>query len=81
MIFLKYLLLLGGAGMITAAIALLSHDLFLLARHKQREAAGTAPIAEAPEVRWRAPLALALLAWGPILLALTLIAVRNRVKR
>ena len=75
MIFLKYLLLLGGTGMITAAIALLSRDLYLLARHKQLEAARMAPIPEAPEVRWRAPLALALLAWGPILLALGIVVV------
>ena len=75
MIFLKYLLLLGGAGMIAAAIAMLSRDLYLLTRHHRLEAAGTTPLPEAPEVRWRAPLALALLAWGPILLALGIVVV------
>jgi len=75
MIFLKYLLLFGGAGMIAAAIALLSRDRYLLARHKQLEAAGTAPLPEAPPVRWGAPLAVALLAWGPILLALGIVVV------
>ena len=75
MIFLKYMLLLGGAGMITAAITLLARDLYLLARHKQLEAEGRAPIPEAPEVGWRAPLALALLAWGPLLAALGIVVV------
>jgi regulator of protease activity HflC (stomatin/prohibitin superfamily) len=78
MIFIKYLLLLGGAGMIAAAIAILSHDLYLLNKHKQLLAtagAGPGPIPEAPAVRWRAPLALALLAWGPILLALGIVVV------
>jgi regulator of protease activity HflC (stomatin/prohibitin superfamily) len=75
MIFLKYLLLLGGAGMIVAAIALLARDLYALARHKQLAAAGTAPMPEAPEVGWRGASALALLAWGPILLAMGIVVV------
>jgi regulator of protease activity HflC (stomatin/prohibitin superfamily) len=78
MIFLKYLLLLGGAGMIAAAIAILSHDLYLLTQHQKSLATagtGPGPIPELPEVRWRAPLALALLAWGPILLALGIVVV------
>src|SRR5215469_8540823 len=75
MLFIRYFLWLGGAGMMAAAIAMLSRDLYLLARHKQLEAAGTTPITEVPEVRWRAPLALALLAWGPILLALGIVVV------
>jgi|SRR5579864_5941418 len=75
MIFLKYLLLLGGAGMIAAAIAMVSRDLYLLTKHNRLEAAGTTPLPETPELRWRAPLALALLAWGPILLALGIVVV------
>jgi regulator of protease activity HflC (stomatin/prohibitin superfamily) len=75
MILLKYFLFLGGAGMIAAAMALLSRDLYALAKHKQLAAAGTAPMPEAPEVGWRGPLALALLAWGPILLAMGIVVV------
>src|SRR4029077_3121025 len=76
MILLKYLLLLGGVGMIAAAIAMLSRDVFLLIKHKQSiPAEAAAPLTEAPVVRWRAPLALALLAWGPILLALGIVVV------
>ena len=76
MIFIKYLLLLGGAGMIAAAIAILSHDLYLLTKHKQSfDPAATGPRPEVPEVRWRGPLALALLAWGPILLAFGIVVV------
>ena len=76
MILLKYLLLLGGVGMIAAAIAMLSRDVFLLIRHKQSiPAEGAAPLTEAPVVGWRVPVALALPAWGPILLALGIVVV------
>ena len=76
MILLKYLLMLGGVGMIAAAVAMLSRDVFLLIRHKQSiPADGAAPLTEAPVVRWRVPVALALLAWGPILLALGIVIV------
>lgn len=76
MILLKYLLLLGGAGMIAATIAMLSRDLYQLIKYKQLvpvEGAVVRP--QAPNVRWRGPLALALLAWGPILLALGIVVV------
>ena len=76
MILLKYLLQLGGAGMIAAAIAMLARDVYLLARHKQLvpgESTGT--VAEPPVVRWRVPLALALLGWGPILIAMGIVVV------
>jgi regulator of protease activity HflC (stomatin/prohibitin superfamily) len=76
MIFLKYLLMLGGAGMIAAAIAMLSRDVYLIFKHKQSATTDPAsPAAEPPSLRWRAPLALALLAWGPILLALGFVVV------
>jgi regulator of protease activity HflC (stomatin/prohibitin superfamily) len=75
MIFLKYVLLLSGTGMMAAAIAILSRDLYLLTRHRQASAAG-AGVAEAPPaIDWRSALAFALLAWGPILLSLGLVVV------
>lgn len=76
MIFLRYLLLWGGAAMIAAAIGLLTRDLYLLTKHKQL--LGTLsdkPIPEAPVVHWRAALAFALLAWGPIILAMGIVVV------
>lgn len=76
MILFKYLLLLGGGGMIAAAIGMLSRDLYLLAKHKQSlPAEGAAPVPEPPAVHWRAVLALALLAWGPIILAMGIVVV------
>src|SRR6266496_5938955 len=71
MVLFKYFLLLGGAGMIATAIAMLWRDLYLTSKHKQLAATpGGVPVPPAPAVRWRAALALALLAWGPIILAM-----------
>ena len=68
MIFLRYLLLWGGAGMIAVAIGLLSRDLYQFLKHTQsRSADGASPASPAPAVNWKKPLALALLAWGPII--------------
>jgi hypothetical protein len=68
MVFLRYLLLWGGAGMIAAAVAVLARDFFLFARHKQSLATpGTGPVPDAPTIHWRNAIVLALLAWVPIL--------------
>src|SRR5689334_10581958 len=76
MVLFRYLLLLGGAGMIATAIAVLSRDLYLLSKYRQLAAtSGTAPVLPAPAVQWRAELALALLAWGPIILAMGIVVV------
>ena len=76
MVLFKYLLLLGGAGMIATAIAMLSRDLYLISKNKQLAATpGGAPVRPAPAVQWRAPLALALLAWGPIILAMGIVVI------
>ena len=76
MIFLRYLLLWGGAAMIAAAIGLLARDLYLLTKHKQSlEVLGEKPIPETPVVHWRAALAFALPAWGPIILAMGIVVV------
>jgi len=75
MVLFKYLMLLGGAGMIAAAIALLSRDLYLLSQHKRKQAIPDTPAQPAPTTHWRGALALALLAWGPILLATGIVVV------
>src|SRR3954447_15504524 len=75
MLFLKYLLLWGGIGMIVAAIAILVRDLYFEMKYHQSLAAGTTPANARPEIHWRNSLALALLAWGPILLALSIVVV------
>src|SRR5579864_5919220 len=75
MLFLKYLLLCGGIGMIVAAIAILTRDLYFEMKYRQSLAAGAAPMNARPEIHWRNSVALALLAWGPILLALSIVVV------
>jgi regulator of protease activity HflC (stomatin/prohibitin superfamily) len=77
MIFLRYLLLWGGAGMIAAAIGILAHDLYLVAKHKQQVATAepAQPSPPAPFIHWRSAIALVLLAWGPIILALGIVVV------
>lgn len=76
MLFLKYILMWGGVGMIVAAITILAHDLYLEVNYKQAIAAGgPGPFPAEPTIRWRVGAALGLLAWGPILLALGIVVV------
>ena len=75
MLFLKYLLLWGGIGMIVAAVAILARDFYFEMKYRQSLAAGTTPANIRSEIHWRNSLALALLAWGPILLALSIVVV------
>ena len=75
MVLFKYVLLLGGTGMIGAAVAVLSLDLYRISQHRQLTATPGASIPPAQEAHWRAVLALALLAWGPIILAMGIVIV------
>ncbi len=68
MLCLNYLLLWAGLGMILIASAMLGYDLYLNQQCKNA-LAGTAHPARSA-VRWRAGLALALLAWAPMVVAL-----------
>jgi regulator of protease activity HflC (stomatin/prohibitin superfamily) len=75
MLFLKYLLTWGGIGMIVAAASMLAYDLYHNLQYRQAMALGISPLPPVHYVRWRGALGLALLAWGPILLALGIIIV------
>src|SRR5207248_546421 len=75
MLSLKYLLLWGGIGMIAAAIGILARDFYFELKYRQSLAADTTPAVPRPELHWRASVALAMLAWGPILLALSIVVV------
>jgi regulator of protease activity HflC (stomatin/prohibitin superfamily) len=76
MLFLKYLLLSAGTGMIVIAMSVLAHDLYLEISYKQAVAGGgSGPFPSEPNIRWRIAVALGLLAWGPILLALGIVVV------
>ena len=76
MLFLKYLLLWGGVGMIAVAAGILAYDIYLEMKYRQALAVGgVAPLPPVPQMRWRISLALALLAWGPIILSLGIVVV------
>jgi regulator of protease activity HflC (stomatin/prohibitin superfamily) len=73
MLALKYLLIVCGVGMITAALVILIYDLYLEVLYRRRATEGLpAPM---PVVRWRTSLALAMLAWGPLLVAFSIVVV------
>lgn len=77
MLALRYLLMTGGFGMMLVALGILGFDLYreILYRRAVAEPAGTVVVPAAPTWRWRTSLALAFLAWGPILLAASIIVV------
>jgi regulator of protease activity HflC (stomatin/prohibitin superfamily) len=76
MLFLRYVLMAGGIGMILAAVGIITHDLARELQHRRAVVEpGSSPVAPPPDVRWRAALAFGLLAWAPILLALSIIVV------
>jgi regulator of protease activity HflC (stomatin/prohibitin superfamily) len=74
MLAFKYLLLTGAIGMILAAIAIIAYDLYLTARYRRALVAGV-PHAEPEPVRWRMTVALVLVAWAPMLIALSIVVV------
>jgi len=73
MLFLKHVLWGGGLTMIATAAGILVYDLRGERQSKLAIAAGASR--PAPPVRWRTSLALAMLACGPILLALGIVLV------
>ena len=76
MLVLRNLLMYGGFGMVLVAICILGYDLYLEVLYRKALATpGVTPIATAPVWRWRRSLALLLLAWGPILLAFSIVVV------
>ena len=74
MFFLKYLLLSVSIVMFAVASATVVYDLWLEAIYRRALAAGTQP-SEPEPVRWRTGVALALLAWLPLLIALSIVIV------
>jgi regulator of protease activity HflC (stomatin/prohibitin superfamily) len=77
MLLLKYLLTYGGITMLVVAAGILAHDLYLEFLYRRAVAmpgAATLPVPPKP-VRWRTAAAFALLAWGPILIALGIVVV------
>jgi regulator of protease activity HflC (stomatin/prohibitin superfamily) len=76
MLFLKYLLMWGGIGMIAVAAGILAYDSYQEMKYRQTVvAAGAGPLPPVPQMRWRTSLALVLLAWGPMVLAMGIVVV------
>ena len=73
MLFVKYLLMTGGVGMVLVAAGILIHDSILEIRYRRGLEEGSA--GPAPAIRWRTAVALALLAWAPLLIALSIVVV------
>ena len=76
MLALRNLLMYGGFGMILAAMGILAYDLYRDVAYRRALAMpGITPIPTAPEWRWRRSVALVFLAWGPILVAFSIVVV------
>src|SRR5712675_1970298 len=74
MLTLKYLLITCGVGMMIVAAGILAFDVYREVLY--RRALETGEKAAAPiVVRWRTSLALAMLAWGPLLVAFSIVVV------
>lgn len=75
MLFLKYLLMTGGVGMILVAVGILTYDLSMEIRYRRALAAGAGTLPAPPQIRWRTALTFALLAWAPMLIALGIVVI------
>jgi regulator of protease activity HflC (stomatin/prohibitin superfamily) len=76
MLALKYLLITCGLGMMVAAVCILTYDLYReMLYRRSLETPGGAVGAAPVSVRWRTSLALAMLAWGPLLVAFSIVVV------
>jgi regulator of protease activity HflC (stomatin/prohibitin superfamily) len=76
MLVLRNLLMYGGFGMILVALGILAYDLYRELLYRSALASpGITPIPKAPEWRWRRSVALVFLAWGPILVAFSIVVV------
>src|ERR1700720_2077155 len=76
MLALKYLLVAGGLGMILVAVCILAYDLYREMLHRRALAVPEAgPVEPRPQLRWRTSLALVMLAWGPLLVAFSIVVV------
>ena len=77
MLLIKYLLMGIGIAMFGSAAAILGYDVYLamLARRVLASAPPGEPAVPQRQLRWHVSLALALLAWAPILVAMSLVVV------
>ena len=77
MLALRELLMAVGCGMFVSALGILLYDLYREILYRRAKAApeGSVVMPQPPQIRWRTSVALALLAWGPLLVALAIVVV------
>src|ERR1700676_3941651 len=75
MLTLKYLLITGGVGMMIVAVGILSYDLYREFLYRRALATPGETAVVPVMLRWRTSLALAMLAWGPLLVAFSIVVV------
>ena len=76
MLLVKYLLMSVGLGMILVAAGILAYDAFVaIERRRSLKAAEPGAVPEPARFHWRITLALVLLAWAPLLIALSIVVV------
>jgi regulator of protease activity HflC (stomatin/prohibitin superfamily) len=76
MLALRYLLIAFGVGMMIAAVCILTYDLYReLLYRRLLQTPGGAVSAVPATLRWRTSLALGMLAWGPLLVAFSIVVV------
>lgn len=75
MLALKYLLIASGVGMMIAGVCIFAYDVYREVLYRRAVAAGGAVSAAPVVLRWRTSLALVMLAWGPLLVAFSIVVV------
>jgi regulator of protease activity HflC (stomatin/prohibitin superfamily) len=76
MLALRYLLITCGVGMMIAAVCILTYDLYRELLYRRLLATAGGAVGAAPVVvRWRTSMALGMLAWGPLLVAFSIVVV------
>ncbi|MFZ0279237.1 MAG: SPFH domain-containing protein [Candidatus Sulfotelmatobacter sp.] len=76
MLALRYLLITCAVGMMIAAVCILIYDLYREFLYRRLLATPGGAVSAAPVVvRWRTSLALVMLAWGPLLVAFSIVVV------
>ena len=80
MLLLKYLLVSAGILMFVVAAGILAYDLYLLLAYRRSRLAAPgetelATVPPSPAVRWRTSIALAMLAWAPLLISAAIVFV------
>jgi len=76
--YLETALLIGGIGMVLAAVGILTHDLALEIRYRSAFATRVGPIPAIPKPSWRTAAAFAMLAWAPLMIAFGFAAVAGQ---